>query len=378
MHATRFVGVAAFALCGTAFLGCGDLGSPSADLETVDRQSPLLGTPGGFYDTPPSWAFCGYEGGDSCHGGYVFNSRGASPGFLRRGTGMYRVTFENQASNGNAQVASASGDVHCNVAAQFPQDSGVGIDVFCRAPSGALTDAHFMLSYYRDTNVGGPLGGYAYVSGAAPFATSNTWNSSGGPITVQGLAPGNYRVNFTGQLAGGDNAQVSALTSGGAYCTLGPSGWNGGTVDVRCFSSAGAPANVSFSVFYGHNVRGEPRNALPTGTEGALVVVGSGGGVDPNRSRNTCQAGSNSAVLQQPANLYSEVYHAITTTLAEVPLMSLVSAMSGTGIYCNLNHFPIQGVRSDSRGFVSCFTPSGAPTTSAHSSMFIIQDRPGC
>ena len=224
MHATRFVGMAALALCGTAFLGCGDLGSPSVDLETADRQSPLLGIPGGFYDTPPSWAFCGYEGGDSCHGGYVFNSRGASPGFLRRGTGMYRVMFENQASNGNAQVASASGDVHCNVAAQFPQDSGVGIDVFCRAPSGALTDAHFMLSYYRDTNVGGPLGGYAYVSGVAPFATSNTWNSSGGPITVQGLAPGNYRVSFTGQLAGGDNAQVSALTSGGAYCTLGPSG----------------------------------------------------------------------------------------------------------------------------------------------------------
>jgi hypothetical protein len=53
---------------------------------------------------------------------------------------MYRVTFENQPSNGNAQVVSASGNVHCAVAAQFPSGTGVGIDVFCRAPAGELTD----------------------------------------------------------------------------------------------------------------------------------------------------------------------------------------------------------------------------------------------
>ena len=342
------------------------------------KQAPLLGIPGAFYNTPPAFGFCGSSSTVDCHGGYSFNSRGASPGFLRRGTGVYRVMFENQPSDGNAQVVSASGNVHCAVAAQFPSGTGVGIDVFCRAPAGALTDARFMLSYYRDTNVGGPLGGYAYVSGVAPFATSNTWNSSGGPITVQGLAPGTYRVTFTGQMVGGDNVQVTALTSGTAYCTLGPNGWNGGTVDVRCFTSAGVPANVNFSVSYGRNVRGEPRNTLPTATQGALVVVGAAGGVDPSRSRNTCQAGANAAVLQQPANLYSETYHAITATQGEVPLMSLVSAMSSAGVYCNLNHFPIEGVRSDSRGFVSCFTPAGASTTATHSSMFIIQDRGGC
>jgi hypothetical protein len=377
MHVTKAIRVATLALCASASLSCGDLESETADLGSEEKQAPLLGIPGGFYDTPPDFGFCGYPGFGGCHGGYVFNSRGARPGLLRRGVGMYRVTFENQPSNGNPQVAAASGNVHCNVAAQFPSGTGVGIDVFCRAPSGALTDAKFMLSYYRDTNVGGPLGGYANVSGVTPFATSNTWNSSGGPITVQNFGLGNYRVSFAGQIANGDNAQVTALTSGGAYCTLGSAGWNGGNVDVRCFSSSGAPANVNFSVWYGRNVRGEPRNTLATGTQGALAVVGAGGGVDPNRSRNTCQAGANSAVLQQPNNLYSETYHAITTTQAEVPLTSLVSAM-GTGVYCNLNRFPVQGVRSDSHGFVSCFTPSGASTTATHSSHFIIQDRGGC
>jgi hypothetical protein len=349
-----------------------------ADTDREEKQAALLGIPGAFYNTPPAFGFCGASSPVECHGGYSFNSRGASPGFLRRGTGVYRVLFENQPSNGNAQVVSASGNVHCAVGAQFPSGTGVGIDVFCRAPGGALTESRFMLSYYRDTNVGGPLGGYANVSGVAPFATSNAWNSSGGPIVVQGFGVGSYRVNFTGQIVNGDNAQVTALTSGGAYCTLGPNGWSGGTVDVRCFTLAGVPANVNFSVSYGRNVRGEPRNTLPTATQGALVVVGQGGGVDPNRSRNTCQAGGNAAALQQPANLYTETYHAITATPAEVPLMSLVSAMSSAGVYCNLDHFPIQGVRADSHGFVSCFTPSGASTTAIHSSMFIIQDRGGC
>lgn len=52
--------------------------------------------------------------------------------------------------------------------------------------------------------------------------------------------------------------------------------------------------------------------------------------------------------------------------------------MSTTGVYCNLTRFPVQGVRSNSTGFVTCFTPGGASTTATHSSMFIIQDRGGC
>jgi hypothetical protein len=363
--------MAALALCGAALLGCGEL-QEGDDLEVV--QAPLLGIPGPFYTRAPAFGFCGHAGGFVCHGGYSHNSNGAKPTLLRRAVGMYRVTFENMPVNGNVQVVSAQGNSHCNVSGQVSSGTGVGVDVFCRAPSGAQVDTKFMLSYYRDDNVGGILGGYANVNGVAPFTTSNTWNSTGGPINVQSFGPGNYRVTFTGQAGGGDNAQVTAATAAGAYCTLG--GWNAGAVDVRCFNSAGAPANVSFSVFYGRNVRGEPRNTLPSGTQGALVAVLAGGGVDPARSRNTCQAGANAAVLQN--NEYAETYHAITASQAEVPLTSLVSAMSTTGAYCNLTRFPVQGVLANSTGLVSCFTPGGAATTAMHSSMFIIQDRGGC
>jgi hypothetical protein len=58
--------------------------------------------------------------------------------------------------------------------------------------------------------------------------------------------------------------------------------------------------------------------------------------------------------------------------------MSLVSAINSSGAYCNLKGFPIQGVRSDSRGQIRCFTPAGAVTTSMHSTQFIIQDKTGC
>ena len=363
---------------GALTLGCGEARNEDDPAGVETAQGALLGIPGAFYTIAPAYGFCGSTSLVDCHGGYSFNSRGAKPTFLKRGIGLYRVMFDNQPADGNAQVVASASTAHCNVAAQFPSGTGVGIDVFCRAPTGAQVDAQFMLSYYRDSNVGGPLGGYASVSGVAPFTTSNAWNSSGGPIAVQSFGPGVYRVTFSGQVVGGDNAQVTALTSGGAYCTLAATGWTGGTVDVRCFTSAGALANVNFSVSYGHNVRGEPRNTLATGTQGSLVVVGSAGGVDAARSRNSCQTGANAAVQQQPGNLFVETYHAVTATLGEVPLMSLASGMSNAGIYCNLGHFPIQGVRSESRGTVNCFAPDGTSTTSVHSSMFIIQDRTGC
>ena len=363
--------------------GCGEASDDASAVDTDGTEvtrAPLLGAPGAFYTTAPAWAFCGSTSLVDCHGGYSFNSRGGPPTFLKRAVGLYRVFFENQPSNGNVQVAASASNAHCGVAAQFPSGTGVGLDIACRAPiSGAPVDSQFMVSYYRDTNVGGPLGGYANVSAVAPFTVSNAWNSSGGGIAVQSMGLGRYRVTFSGQQVGGDNAQVTALTSGPAYCTLGANGWLGGAVDVTCFNSQGQAASVPFSVSYGHNVRGEPRNALPAGTQGALVAVNAPGGVDPNRSRNSCQVGGNSAVLQQqPSLTYVETYHAVTTTLGEVPLMSLVSAMSGSGAYCNLSHFPIQGVRSDSTGFVKCFGTSGNEAGAPHSSMFIIQDRSGC
>lgn len=378
INGTTMVG-AALMMCGALALGCGELDDQTAEAGVEATQGALLGAPGAFYTVAPAWASCGYSGTNECHGGYSFNSRGAKPSFLKRGVGMYRVTFENQPTNGNVQIAASVTNAHCNLAAQFPSGTGVGLDVFCRAPStGAFVDSSFMLSYYRDTNVGGVLGGYANVNGVAPFTTGNAWNSTGGPIGVISMGGlGNYRVTFTGQAAGGDNAQVTALTSGGAYCTIAATGWTGGAVDVRCFASNGAPANVPFSVSYGRNVRGEPRNALPTGTQGALVVVGAPGGVDSFRTRNSCAAGVNTAALQTD-NSYMEIYHAITSFQGEVPLMSLVSAINSSGAYCNLKGFPIQGVRSDSRGQIRCFTPAGAVTTSMHSTQFIIQDKTGC
>jgi hypothetical protein len=52
--------------------------------------------------------------------------------------------------------------------------------------------------------------------------------------------------------------------------------------------------------------------------------------------------------------------------------------VSTTNAYCNLDHLPVQGVRSDSHGFVTCFTAAGATTAAQHSSHFIIQDHSGC
>jgi hypothetical protein len=365
-----------FALCGAATLGlgCGEL--PSDASETV--SSPLLAAPGPFYKTAPDFGFCGNSSGVECHAGYSFNSKGAKPTFERRAAGVYRVTFENLAPTGNAQVVGIMGNSHCNLSGQSASGTGVALDLVCRAPSGALVDSKFALSYYRDANVGGPLGGYATVNGFAPFALSNTWNSTGQAVTVASLGTGAYRVTFPGQQSFGDNAQVTAVNTSAAYCSLG--GWaavaGGVGVDVRCFNATGVPVASNFSVSWGRNVRGEPRNALATGTQGALMLVGANAVPDPVRNMNTCSSGSNTASFA--SNLYTETYHAVTTFQGEVPLISIVTGVSPTGGYCTLQHLPFQGVQSDSRGFVTCFLPSGAPAPVAHSSMFIIQDHGGC
>jgi hypothetical protein len=382
-HSTPLIRWAAFASLVAVPLACANVDTDSAAPDTEKTEARLLGAPGTFYSTAPSYASCGTGrfSFSACEPTYSFNSRGTFPTVTRLAAGDYFVTFDNQPRGGNPQIAVA-GSARCGVSPPSLDRSGAGIRIAVRctsATTGLLTDAAFILSYYQDTNVGGPFGGYAKIENPRSFpAVRDAWNSSGGAISVTSPRDGVFSVTFAGQSAGGDSAQVSALGTGFAYCTLGPGGWQGGVVDVRCFGPSGHVDNPSaFFVWYGKNLRGEPRNSLPTGTQGATMVVGATGIVDASRSQNTCLVGQNSAVLPTNSKTYTEVYPVTTASQGQVPLMGLVSAMSATGVYCNLAQFPIRGVGGAS-ATVNCFTATGVPTTSTHSSMLTIQDQSGC
>jgi hypothetical protein len=360
--------------------GCGAGASGAADEpgESVARAvEPLLTIPGAFYTVAPSFGWCGVPVpgvSGNCHAGYSTNSTLATNTVTRLSTGRFRVFFPGLLAGGNVQI-SAVGNPHCNLLSVSTSGGGQSVDLTCRTPAGALVDSRFLVSYYRDSNVGGILGGYALVRSTTPPTLSNTWNSSGAAVSVINTGVGAYRVTFPGQVLGGDTALVTAATSAAAYCQL--AGWSGAvSVDVRCFSFAGAPQNADFSVSYNRNVRGEPRNTLPTGTQGAFSLVNTAGGINSAFSRNNCPSGSNAATIV--LGEYSETYHAVTSFGGEVPICALTTAINTAGVYCNPSHLPIQGVRSDSHLRVNCFTPSGATTNSQHTSMVFLQDQGGC
>jgi hypothetical protein len=361
------------------FVGCGTQENGAAEIETV--SSPLLQSVGAFYTTAPSYGWCGVPGmpiDGPCHGGYSTNSTGATNTVAHLSTGRYRVLFPGLASGGNVQLGSIGSNVHCNVLGTAPVAGGQTVDVICRAPSGALADSSVAVSYYRDTNVGGVLGAYALVHGIGAVSVANIWNSSGGGVTAIKTGTGAYRVVVPGQSGLLDTVLVTAAGSQAGHCKV--SAWSTTAtinIDVLCFDFAGNKRDNDFSIAYHRNIRGEPRNTLPTGTQGAFALVNAPGGISAAFSRNTCAAGANSATLL--GGVYTEIYHVVTTSHGEVPVLGLVTAVGPTGAYCNLQHLPIQGVVSDSKGFVNCFSPDGqAVVSTQHTSMFMIQDVGGC
>jgi len=367
-----------------ASVGCSGAMDAEADGELVARaEQPLLTVPGAFYTDAPSYGWCtSFQPNVSanCHAGYSANSTGGISTTTHLALGHYRVFFPGLLPEGNVQITAIGGNVHCSLLDIASWPAGQTVDLVCRTPAGAAVDSKFVVSYYRDTNVGGVLGGYALVRGAVPpLAVTDSWNSTGGAVVATNTGVGMYRVQFPGQVLGADTVLVTASGSRPVHCKVGNwSSFGGGVaVDVRCFNFTGAPQNNDFSVSYGRNIRAEPRSTLPTGIQGAFSVVNPGGGVNLAFSRNTCPAGVNTASLF--GTTYNERYHAVTAFGGEVPIAGLVSALGSAGSYCNLVQGPIQGVQSDSTLIVNCFSPNGlTPAPSMHTGMVMLRDHGGC
>jgi hypothetical protein len=354
--------------------------------EAVSATTEAIFTaPGGFYSTAPSFATCAISGPFAaptvnCHNGYSMNSTGGTNTGTRLSVGQYRIFMPGMPGGGNVQAATVGSNNHCNFVGTNVVAGGFDINVLCRTPTGVLTDARFIVSYYRDTNVGGPLGAYAQSQGLIAPTLTNVWNSSGGGATVTQLGTGSYRVVFPGQASPNDTALVSSAGALAGHCKLG-SWLNSGTgvaVNVLCFDFFGSPQNNQFSVSYGRNIRGEPRNSLPTGTQGAFALVNANATINPAFSRNTCAAGVNSVTTFQPA-VYQEKFHAVTGFIGERPIAAFTTAIGPTGSYCTLKMNPVQGVMSDSTVIVNCFSPDGqTPTPTQHTTMMFIQDASAC
>jgi hypothetical protein len=363
-------------------LGCSS-GVEEAPESVDSAQQPLLQNPGPAYTTAAQFGWCGAGGASlpsgPCHPGFSFNSAGGAITASRINVGVYGVHFAGLTHGGNAQVVAQGSNAHCAITQVAPQNGGEFMQIACRAPSGALVDTRYMVSYYRDTNISGVLGGYALVRNTSPLSLVDTWNSTGSAVSVSSSGGGSYRVVFPGQVLGADTVQVTAVTGSNVYCKA--ANWSsvgsGVAVDVRCFNFNGSPQNSDFSISYSRNLRGEVRNTLPTGTQGGYSVVTSTGVVNPSFSKNTCPTGNNT-VFQSGVGTYVDRIAGLGATQGERPALGLVTALGWDNNYCNLTTVPFHQIQAPSIVQVSCFGAAGQPANTQHIVMFELQDIGGC
>lgn len=378
----RYVAVA-FALCGAA--ACA--GNDGAEEAIAQQSAELLTLPGAWYTSAPQYATCLYRAvsvSAACASPQSMNSLGGVNGVTRVGVGQYRVFLGGMSGNGNAQlVAIGNNNVRCNLATIGPAGAGVQAEVRCRAPSGVGVDSEFELSYYREKNIGGPLGAYARVRGfVAPLTVFDGWNSQGSYISATTLGVGRYRVQFGRQTFPNGTVLVTSATGQPGHCKAASMsalpGGAGVQVDVNCFSLSGNPQNDEFSISYNQNVRGDARNSLAIGTQGGFSRVTAWAAVNPSFSRNTCAAGANSAAFLGVGK-YTDRFHAIGTSPGVRPSAALVTAFGPDSSYCKLSQVWSAPPGADASLAVQCFRGDGAvPLNSEHNAMFTLQDNGGC
>jgi hypothetical protein len=189
---------------------------------------------------------------------WSFNSTGGAITITRQGAGTYAVRFAGlSAALGSKSTVHVTGyaaaNTYCKPAAQKLLNDVVNIKCF-DASSGRPADAQYTVHI---TKRYGDLA-FAYASqltgtNYAPPASAS--HNPAGAIRVFRNAVGNYTVRFSGfgsrLTANGGHAQAVALGTGAQHCKIGS--WGGSpdlSVNVLCFSRAGALKDVKFNLFF--------------------------------------------------------------------------------------------------------------------------------
>lgn len=199
------------------------------------------------------------------------------------------LTVTWQSSDPSAVVVDATGRVTGAV---------VGRSATISARAGKVTGTK-LVSVGDDTRLGYALADQPAAAG--PYAPDpvTSFNSSGNGATITRASPGVYSVRFMGLgRASGqrDNVQVTGLGgAGGIYCKL--AGWQpvgaDMTVDVHCFTAAGAAADSRFTVLLSG-----ARVYIPTSRFGFVLVPDFTGAVNLVDTSGTTRNNSSTSLIQ--------------------------------------------------------------------------------
>ncbi|HLK39035.1 MAG TPA: hypothetical protein VKU41_19875 [Polyangiaceae bacterium] len=307
--------------------------------------------------------------------------------------GWYFVTVPNafvSGDPGNVQVvAYGSDNDRCNVVNWSPSGSDMSVEVHCFTPSGTSTNSAFVMHYIRSPGFDAylmadqpsassyyPASGYSYN-----IAATNTLK--GNSITRQG--PGAYSVYLPYTGSSGGTVLITAVGTTTNYCKAFnwyPSGTYDEYVNVRCFNSAGAPADTVFSLYYSWGVtwdgnRGawtwanDPTSAYYTPASSWTYDSGTSCATgDPNSSQSC--GGSRGTT---PAYRYGTGTYFLHHSLMD-PVNSAVHITSygADSNYCKIRDWVSDG---DGVGVWSlCFNASGAPADAQYVEVYATGDSP--
>jgi hypothetical protein len=252
--------------------------------------------------------------------------------------GRFQVRFPQVgAGRGNVHVTAVNrtGD-YCLIVRWGQSLTDEIVDVQCRKPGGAAVDSRFTVLWTSSSGVlPSPLTSYASVQQGLGGPVQS-YNSTGGPVTVAAGPVGQYQVRFAG--VGGaatsvsGNVQVTAIQPNAIArrCKVARF-FNSGPdiiVYVFCFDAAGAPVAGEFTASY-HRERSVIASFAPPKFFGYLWTAG--GGLT-NFNYPAGGFGFNSFAAIAPPGRYQVKY----PLLGQQETHAQVTAFGDSSDYCHL------------------------------------------
>ena len=186
---------------------------------------------------------------------YSYNRLGGDIQITRTSAGVYSVqfvSFDGFGVGGNVQVTAyfAGAGQYCKVE-NWSSDT---VSVRCFDATGAASDSYFTVLYLKTPAMPDAVA-YAWANNAtaASYTPSSlySYNPTGGAVTATRNGTGDYSMTWSGFGAlgtGGGHPQVTAYDASNKRCEI--LGWANDLVNVRCYDSAGNPADSRYSLLY--------------------------------------------------------------------------------------------------------------------------------
>jgi hypothetical protein len=195
---------------------------------------------------------------------YQYNSTGALNTITRSGVGAYQVTLPGLGGQGGTIKATAygPGNEACHVSSWSSLAANAVVNVRCQNPAGVPVDTLYTLTYHAANGLLGTLTGgprafvWANLQSSPGYVPSATYqyNSTGGVNTAFRSGVGVYQVRLPGLQSVSGHAHVTAYGAGGTRCKVENWFTSGAAklVNVRCFDTAGAPADSRYVLDFVH------------------------------------------------------------------------------------------------------------------------------